>query len=590
MAGYYDNQVLSEIESRIDIVDLISEDIALNRKGNSYWGLCPFHQEKTPSFSVNREKQMFYCFGCHEGGNIYSYLMKRHGFSFTEAIEQLAQKAGIRIEKRSLSPRDDRRKQIYAINKAAMEYFRRCLEGAQGQEARAYFARRGLTQESIDTFQLGWAPENWSGLHDYLLKKGYANDLLKQSGLLRSNEEKTRYYDLFRGRVMFPIIMSNNDVCGFGGRGLGEELPKYINSPETELFSKRRNLYALAQSRGALREKNEAILVEGYMDCIKLYQHGVRNVVASLGTSFTREQAELLGRFVESVLIMYDGDEAGQRETMRAIEILRERKFRVQVVTLPDEQDPDDFIDRVGKEEFLNYIQNNKISYVDFKLKHFINENKGRPELQDKISIIKRLRPDILSSGSVIEQEEYIRLLARRLNIEEHVLRRELKRDNDIQIRNIPEEKRDNKEHVKFGIQEKILLALLSNDDHLEQVKQRIGLEFFTRSDYQEIIDLYTGLKNEGHDRAVIFPRRLSEAGLDGIYASLLLAGEGQAADKLFVDEFIGRVERRREEERWQRMFAEQSALAAGAGFKEILSFMLKIEASLSTAREGGKQ
>ena len=588
MSAYFDDHLLSEIEARIDIVDLVSEDIVLNRKGNRHWGLCPFHQEKTPSFSVNQEKQMFYCFGCHEGGNIYSYLMKRHGYSFPESVEQLAQRAGIRLEQKASNPRDQRRQQNYDLNRVAAEFFSRSLCSDKGQTARNYLARRGISQESIDKFQLGWAPDGWSSLQDYLLKKGYSKDLLKQSGLLRANEEQTRYYDSFRDRIMFPIIQSHGNISGFGGRSMGDQIPKYLNTPETELFSKRRNLYAVAQARGALREHNEAVLVEGYMDCIKLHQYGIGNVVASLGTSFTREQAELLGRYVDSVLLMYDGDEAGQRETMRAIEVLREKNFKVQVVSLPDNQDPDEFIERVGKKGFIEYIQKNKISCVEFKLKQYLKEYPGRLGLQDQLQIIQRLRVDVLNCDSVLEQEGYIRLMARRLSMEEFLLRQELKRDINIRIRNKTGENRDTKVFVNYGIQEKILLAILQNEDYFERINASIGLKFFANKEYQKILEIYTDLKNILSFNEIIFQRRLSEAGLEGKYAAILLQGEGREADDLFVEEFISRVERQRNDRKWQSILQTLQESEDSAEFFDILSFIVSIEKSLTTAREGG--
>jgi len=318
MAYLEDDQKIRQIQSQLDIVELISESVQLSRKGNNYWGLCPFHGEKTASFSVSRDKQMFYCFGCHIGGNIFTFLMKRDGLEFREALEILAAKAGVDISRPRDRGRIDQQKAIISINNAAAQFYHQKLLSAQGDDARSYLSKRGITQQTIETYRLGYAEDNWQELTNYLLGRGFNAEAIKSSGLVKRSDNQSRFYDLFRHRIIFPIMLYNQDVIGFGGRSLGDAMPKYLNTPETELFSKRKNLYGLAQAREAIRQNNNAFLVEGYMDCIKLQQTGIMNVVASLGTALTEEQARLLHRYTEKVTILYDGDEAGQNATLRA--------------------------------------------------------------------------------------------------------------------------------------------------------------------------------------------------------------------------------------------------------------------------------
>lgn len=590
MANYYDDQIIREIESKIDIVELISESVNLNRKGNRYWGLCPFHQEKTPSFSASREKQMYYCFGCHAGGNIFSYLMKREGLEFREALELLAAKAGVEITTGHDKKSSDLRKQMIAINNVASDYFQQQLLNERGKPARDYLQKRGISQESMQVFQLGYAPDEWQSLTDHLLKKGYSLEHVKISGLIKRSENQDRYFDLFRDRIMFPINQYNHDVLGFGGRAIGDAMPKYLNTSETELYSKRKNLYGLTQAREEIRNCNEVILVEGYMDCIKLQQSGILNVVASLGTSLTEEQAALLHRYAEKVVVLYDGDEAGQRETMRAMEVLRQQGLKVEAIVLPAGKDPDDYIEKYGKEGFLHYIQNNKYSNVEFKLDRYINAS-PQLNLDDKINIINRMKEDIRSIISVVEKEHYIKIMAQKLHLEETIVAQEFQTGRigmTGAYRNKTGIIRDNNKYGKYGIQEKILAAMLNDEKIFNEVRARIGINFFANPDYKTLVNIFEqsqeGKTNKMHEMS----RIAAEEGLEAVYARVSMIMDEQSLAAREVEEFIKRVEIKKTEAVWNKVLARVDMLGERGDFNSVLAFILNLDTFVNANPEEG--
>jgi DNA primase len=592
MAKYEDEQNIREIESRLDIVELVSETVHLSRKGNNYWGLCPFHQEKTASFSVNRDKQMYYCFGCHAGGNIFSFVMKKDGLEFKEALEILAAKAGVEIS----HPRDrkivDKRKAIVAVNNAAAQYYHEILMSDSGHLARSYLEKRGITRDTIKLFKLGYARDEWNDLEDYLLKKGFSAEVVKSSGLIKRSERQNRFYDLFRHRIIFPIMKYNFDVLGFGGRSLGEAQPKYLNTAETDLFSKRNNLYGLSQARESIREANRAILVEGYIDCIKLQQSGVKNVVASLGTALTEEQARLLRRYSEKAIIIYDGDEAGQRETVRAITVLRGAELKTEIISLPPGKDPDDFIDYYGKEEFGHYIQNNGCSDIEFKLNRHI---KTTPilDLEAKIHIINLLKADIGALPSALEKDAYIKMLARKLRVEENIVRQEFhqsyNRRSGNQNRNNIEIIRDNNKYGKYGIQEKIMAAMLKDKILFNKIKMRIGITFFADPGYRALIAKYDQLQGDQTEKMREIMHSAPSEELESAYARIaMLMDEDNPDEAREVEEFIMRVEQKKAEYQWQKTFEKLKTLNNTGDFDSVLAFIMNIEETTNPTREGG--
>ena len=321
---YYSEEVIEEVRTKNDIVDVISGYVRLQKKGSSYFGLCPFHNEKSPSFSVSREKQMYYCFGCGAGGNVFTFLMDYENFSFVEALKFLADRAGVALPEMEYSKeakaRADRKTQLLEINKLAAQYFYVQLKSEQGKTAHAYLTGRQLSEETIKAFGLGYSSKYSDDLFRYLRKRGYTEDLIRQAGLINT-DEKNGVYDKFWNRVMFPIMDVNNRVIGFGGRVMGDAKPKYLNSPETEIFDKSRNLYGLNRARTS--RKPYFLVCEGYMDVIALHQAGFTNAVASLGTALTTGHAALIKRYVQEVYLTYDSDEAGTRAALRAVPNLK---------------------------------------------------------------------------------------------------------------------------------------------------------------------------------------------------------------------------------------------------------------------------
>ena len=363
----YDQYFIDDLKDRADLVRIIEPYAPLKKKGANWMACCPFHQEKTPSFSVNPSKGFYKCFGCGKGGTAFNFLMEMEGLTFPEAVRRVAEMTGIPLPEpiddqryeQQKKRKEERKKlsdQVIELNRIALEFWEQELQGknAKARAAREYLEQRGISQEIIREFRIGFSPDSWDALLTHLKEKGADESLIEQSGLVSVNEEKERVFDRFRGRIMFPILDVNGNPVAFGARAMGSDEPKYLNSPETPAYIKGQHLYGLFQSKEAIRQKKFAILVEGYLDLIALYQFGVANVVASLGTAFTPEQSKLLGRFTKRIIVNYDGDQAGIKAATRAIEHLLPQDFEIKVLTLPNGEDPDDFIRKNGTESYNN--------------------------------------------------------------------------------------------------------------------------------------------------------------------------------------------------------------------------------------------
>lgn len=362
---YYSEELIEEIRTRNDIVDVISGYVRLQKKGSSYFGLCPFHNEKSPSFSVSRQKQMYYCFGCGAGGNVYTFLMEYENFSFVEAVKYLADRAGIELPEAEYSKeakeKADLKASILEVNKLAAKYYYVQLKSERGKGAYTYLKDRKLSDETITAFGLGYSNKFSDDLYKYLRKKGYSEELIRQAGLINT-DERQGVYDKFWNRVMFPIMDVNSRVIGFGGRVMGDAKPKYLNSPETAVFDKSRNLYGLNRAR--ISRKPYFLLCEGYMDVIALHQAGFTNAVASLGTALTPGHASLIKRYVREVYLTYDSDDAGTRAALRAVPILREAGITAKVIRMDPYKDPDEFIKNLGAEEYQRRIDEAKNGFL----------------------------------------------------------------------------------------------------------------------------------------------------------------------------------------------------------------------------------
>lgn len=409
---FYSDDVVEEVRSRNDIVDVISGYVKLQRKGSSYFGLCPFHNEKSPSFSVSPGKQMYYCFGCGAGGNVFTFIMEYENYSFPEAIKMLADRAGVALPEAEEYSEESRRKRdlkssVLEINKAAAKYYYYQLRTPQGKLGMNYLKGRELSDETMQKFGLGYAGPYSDALYRYLKKQGYPDELLKESGLMNVNE-KQGMYDKFWNRVMFPIMDVNGRVIGFGGRVMGDGKPKYLNSPETVIFDKSRNLYGLNVARTA--RKKYLLVCEGYMDVISMHQAGFTNAVASLGTALTSQHASLLKRYTDEVILTYDSDEAGVKAALRAIPLLKEAGISTKVLHMVPYKDPDEFIKARGTEAFQERIDQAENSFL-FELTA-LQQSYDMKNPESKTKFFQAVAARIAEFELEIERENYIEAVA----------------------------------------------------------------------------------------------------------------------------------------------------------------------------------
>jgi DNA primase len=431
----FEESFIDELRQRADLVRIIEPYAPLKKKGANWMGCCPFHQEKTPSFSVNPAKGFYKCFGCGKGGNAFSFVMEIEGLTFPEAIKKVAEVSGVPLP----APVDDKKFEhvkkkkeaekkiadaVIELNQFALELWESQLQETSGKQAREYLEARGISEETCKIFRIGYAPDSWDALMSFLKSKGADEKLIEQSGLVSINEEKKRVYDRFRGRVMFPVLDVNGKPIAFGARILDKGEPKYLNSPETPAYIKGEHLYGLFQDKEDIRRKKFAILVEGYLDLIALYQAGVHNAVASLGTAFTPNQAKLLGRFARKIVVNYDGDSAGVKAARRAIETLLAEDFEIKVLVLPNGQDPDDFI-RANDVEAYNIQRGNAFPYLQFVLENATRErNLALPK--QKADAIEDVLPVISAVRNSIQKRESFDQAMNYLRVEDAVLKRDL--------------------------------------------------------------------------------------------------------------------------------------------------------------------
>ncbi len=420
---YYPEELIEEVRTRNDIVEVISGYVRLQKKGSNYFGLCPFHNEKSPSFSVSPGKQMYYCFGCGAGGNVITFLMEYENQTFPEAVRTLAQRAGIALpeadDSKEARQADSRRAKLLEINKEAAKYFYYQLRTERGSVGMEYLRKRKLSDETMNHFGLGYANKYSNDLIQYLKSKGYSEDLIRDAGLCNV-DEKHGMYDKFWNRVMFPIQDINHRVIGFGGRVMGDGKPKYLNSPETEIFDKSRNLYGLNFARTS--RKGNVILCEGYMDVIAMHQAGFTQAVASLGTAFTSGQASLLRRYANEILLSYDSDGAGVNAALRAIGILKEAGMTGRVINLEPYKDPDEFIKALGGEEFQKRLDHAENSFF-FELRQ-LQKNYDLSDPEQKTAFHREIARKLCTFSEEVERENYIEAVAQKYHIGFENLRR----------------------------------------------------------------------------------------------------------------------------------------------------------------------
>ena len=504
----YSDDIIEEVRQKNDIVDVVSQYVKLTRKGSSYFGLCPFHNEKTPSFSVTPGKQMYYCFGCGAGGNVFNFIMEYENYTFGEALKHLAERAGVELPQieysREVQEKTRQKAELLEINKQAAQYFYYQLRTEKGQQGYQYLAGRGLSEETMRKFGLGYSDKFSDGLYRYLKSKGYQDERLRESGLFNV-DERHGMYDKFWNRVIFPIMDVNNRVIGFGGRVMGDGKPKYLNSPETKIFDKSRNLYGLNIARTT--RKKYLILCEGYMDVISMHQAGFTNAVASLGTALTSGHASLLKRYTQEVLLLYDSDEAGVRAALRGIPILREAGVNSRVVNLRPYKDPDEFIKNMGPEAFeerLNQASDSFLFRVSIAESEFpMNEPQGQNRF------FERCAQMLLELKDELERNLYIEAIVKKYRSQYGVSVEDLrKRVNTLALKGTPAE---NRTQPRNGTKEKkkrdsasdqaqklMLTWLVTYPGIFDKVAQYLGPEDFVVPLYREVAEMLFAQHKEG--------------------------------------------------------------------------------------------
>lgn len=494
---YYEEDFVEEVRQRSDVVDIISSYVNLKRTGSNYVGLCPFHNEKTASFSVSPSKQMYYCFGCGAGGNVFTFLMEYENLTFVEALERLAEQAGMELPEKGNSENDrkrrDLRDSILEVNKLAANYYFACLKSEQGKIGYEYLTKRELKPETIVRFGLGFAGKGGSPLYQYVKSKGYPDSVLKETGLF-TYDEKRGVYDKFWNRVMFPIMDVNSRVIGFGGRVMGDAKPKYLNSPETMVFDKSRNLYGLNRARRT--KKPYFLLCEGYMDVISLHQAGFTNAVASLGTALTPGHAALIRRYVQEVYLTYDSDGAGTRAALRAMPILRDAGITAKIIRMEPYKDPDEFIKNLGAEKFEERIASARNVFM-YSLEVLEKEyDMNSPE--GKTEFMKETARRLTQFEEEIERNNYIEAVAKAYHVGFEDLRKlvgkmavqaglakPVERPREIQ------NNRKNKKEDGILVSQKILLTwLIESEDIFRQIEKYITPEDFSEGLFRQVAEL----------------------------------------------------------------------------------------------------
>ena len=501
---YYSDELIEEVRSRNDIVDVISGYVRLQKKGSTYFGLCPFHNEKTGSFSVSPAKQMYYCFGCGAGGNVFTFLMEYENFTFPEAMQALADRAGIDLPKQELSGEakreSDKRSRLLEINKEAGKYYYTLLRSERGAQALSYFRKRELSDATMQKFGLGYSDKYSDDLYRYLKSKGYEDEILKDSGLV-GFDEKRGGHDKFWNRAMFPIMDIHNKVIGFGGRVMGDGEPKYLNSPETKIFDKSRNLYALNFARQSKRPY--MLLCEGYMDVIALHQAGFDNAVASLGTSFTSGHASLLKRYTKEVYLTFDSDGAGIKAALRAIPILKEVGLSAKVINMKPYKDPDEFIKALGAEAYQERIDQAENSFM-FEIR-ILQQDYDMKDPEGKTAFQHETAKKLAQFPEEMERNNYIEAVAEHYRLGYENLRKLVNQygaqgglaREPVKLKSATREVKKKEDGMKQS--QKLLLTWLIEDTGLfDIVKQYITPEDFTEEIYKKAAEILYAQFAEG--------------------------------------------------------------------------------------------
>lgn len=584
-------EILEKIKSQNDIVDVISERVRLRKAGRNFTGLCPFHNEKTPSFSVSQEKQIYKCFGCGEAGNVISFVMKEKNLPFIEAVKYLANRANIPLEigNGEKSKVTKRKELLYRVNVEAAKFFFSNL--MNNQNAKEYFLNRGIKEETIKKFGLGFANDSWNSLMFYLRKKGINDVLLEEAGLISVNKEKGRKYDRFRNRVMFPVFDYQGKVIGFGGRVLDDSKPKYLNSPETLVFQKGTNLYGLNFALKHNMNERYFVIVEGYMDLISLHQYGITNVVASLGTALTINQARLLKRYADKVIISYDADMAGQMATLRGLEILRTAGFDVRVLSIPQGKDPDEYVRSNGRDAFLKLV-NSAEPLIDYRIKK-AEEGINFKNSQSLILYAKRIM-EIISDLDPVEKDIYIKKASENTGIKEQtlydILKSKMKDNRENNFRNNKEED-GSKLYVEPGFlkaERAILKIMLENSEYLQYIEERISENDFILLEHKEIFTVIMLAKGENINNIDSFiESKLSSAKTIGELVKIRDENIFFADDvKVQINDFINEIQSYKLKQRIDQLRKEQKELENQGKIEESIKLAIELASVTKKLKE----
>ena len=490
-----EQSVINEIKDKTDILDLVSEYVKLEKRGRNYIGLCPFHDEKTPSFTVSEDKQICHCFGCKKGGNVFQFTQEIEGISFVDAVKALGERVNIKVDvgqnnEQNQIASDDL--MMIKMHELMQEYYHYVLmKTVEGEEPLKYLKSRGFTEELLKDRKIGFAPDNSHFCHDFLQKKGYDIELAYEAGLLSRNEENFSYYDRFRDRIMFPLHNAQGRTVGYSGRTYKNQEPKYLNSPETPIFQKRRLLYNVDKARRIIRQKNEIILLEGFMDVIKADNAGVKQVVASMGTQISQEHIAFIKKLTSNVTLLFDGDFAGQEATLKTGQHLLEQGLNVFVIQLPSKMDPDEYITKYGEDAFKKYVKHEKRAFVLYKVNLYKDEIENNDMAYEQY--LKEITNDVSLMQSGILQKKVLQDVSELFKVSFDSLNNEVSRHNQHSFQQIPAavpEVKQKKYSKQEDAERKLLKHFMFNKDIFLEHSQRVEADDFTNQQFKRIFNI----------------------------------------------------------------------------------------------------
>lgn len=550
---------INQIREAVDIVDLIGEYVQLKKQGRNYFGLCPFHGENSPSFSVSPEKQIFHCFGCGAGGNIFTFLMDIEGYGFIEAAAALAEKGNIPLDvefqKEAAKPNipESSRQMLEAHDLLKKFYHHLLVNTKEGQEALEYLLNRGFTEETIEKFQIGYSLDSWDFVSKFLTKRGYAAGTMEKAGLVIFRERDETYFDRFRNRIMFPIMDTQGNTIAFSGRAMGADEPKYLNSPETPIFNKSKILYNFHQARPHVRKKEQIILFEGFADCISAVRAGVENAVATMGTSLTDQHIQLIKRNTENVLICYDSDSAGLAAANRASNMLSEAGLQVKAALMPDNLDPDDYIKKYGEKSFVSDVIGSSLTYMAFKIQ-YLRKGKNLNNEGERIQYIEEVLKEISRLSNAVERDHYLRQISSEFSLSLDALEQqqrqiffaERKKGNvpqPSQNRNLTLQYEHKLKPAYHNAEIKLIAHMLKSKETAFKISQMMKGTVFNLDEHQAIITYLYAFYEDGHDPdASLFLTYLPDQNLRKIVSEIeMMSVNAEVSDKELTD-YINQV------------------------------------------------